>query len=155
MVRSLLIMAFVIVVSSGLAACTNQTAPVDENDGAGIMESSPAVSEMVEPDELEMVEGDILEVTLDGGEFYFEPNMIEAKPGQTVTVRLTNTTGEMPHDFVIDELGVATDMVMPGEETTVTFTVPETAAGQSYEFYCSVGEHRANGMVGTLNVTAE
>jgi len=81
--------------------------------------------------------------------FSFAPNIMKAKPGQTLTVKLVNAGGF--HDFVIDELGVASSRIAQGESEIVTITIPEDATG-SYEFYCSVGNHRAQGMVGTLMI---
>jgi uncharacterized cupredoxin-like copper-binding protein len=54
--------------------------------------------------------------------------------------------------LVIDELNVATKQISEGGTDSVTFTVPASAAGKSFEFYCSVGNHRQMGMVGTVNV---
>ena len=53
------------------------------------------------------------------------------------------------HDFVIDELNVKSEITKGGNSTVVEFT-PDTAG--TFEFYCSVGQHRANGMVGKLIV---
>ena len=55
----------------------------------------------------------------------------------------------MMHDFVIDELNVKSEIIKSGETGEVEFT-PDTIG--EFEFYCSVGQHRANGMVGTLIV---
>lgn len=95
-------------------------------------------------DEESMMEG-VIEV--EGGAFYYEPNEIRVKAGEEVTIKLNSV--DMMHDFVIDELNVSSEVIPGGESTTVTFT--PTEAGE-YEFYCSVGEHRANGMFGTLIV---
>lgn len=53
------------------------------------------------------------------------------------------------HDFVIDELNVKTKIVKDGESETVEFTPDQTG---TFEFYCSVGQHRQMGMKGTLIV---
>jgi plastocyanin len=90
--------------------------------------------------------------TLDIDMFSFGYSMdtITAKPGETITLNLTAT--DAMHNFVIDELNVKSATIKSGDNTTVTFTIPESAAGESYEYYCSVGNHRAQGMVGTLIV---
>lgn len=55
--------------------------------------------------------------------------------------------GQFPHNFTITDLGVATDTVQPGQQTTVQFT--PTAIGQ-FGFLCT---HTADkGMTGTLIV---
>ena len=91
--------------------------------------------------------GDSVSVSVEGGNFYFKPNTINAKVGQTVKVTLNAVS--MQHDFVIDALNVKSATIQSGKSTTVEF-VP-TKAG-SFEFYCSVGNHKQMGMVGTLIV---
>jgi len=88
-----------------------------------------------------------LEIAVEGGSFYFKPNIINAKVGQPVTVKLTSVGG-MPHDFVIDELNVRSEEIT-NDEVDIQFT-PDKAG--IYEFYCSVGNHRQMGMKGTLVV---
>jgi plastocyanin len=89
--------------------------------------------------------------TINSYSYGYSPNSISVSPGDKVTITLTNSGGK--HDLVIDELGVNTSTINSGQSTSVTFTVPQSAAGQSYEFYCSIGSHRAQGMVGIVNVT--
>lgn len=91
---------------------------------------------------------DVQVITVEGGSFYYEPAKIELKKG--TKVRLVFNSVDMMHDFVIDELGVKTKIIKSGTTDTVEFTVDQV--GQ-FEYYCSVGEHRAQGMVGTLVVT--
>lgn len=109
-------------------------------------ESMEESTELLEDDA--MVEEDVVEIVVEGSEFEFSTAEITVKEGQTVRVVFKNA-GAMPHDFMIDELGVATARLDPGEEETVEFVASETG---TYEYYCSVGEHRAQGMVGTLTV---
>ncbi|WP_062521855.1 cupredoxin domain-containing protein [Demequina silvatica] len=67
----------------------------------------------------------------------------------SITFELTND-GEMSHDLVLDgDPGGATAVIGPGE--TDRFTV-DLEPG-SYTLYCSVGNHRALGMVLTITVT--
>lgn len=101
-------------------------------------------------DDEAMMKLDAREISMEMGMFYFTPNVIEAEAGETITVTIENVEGL--HDFVIDELDVATEQVNGGESVTATFTIPEDASGTEYEFYCSVNSHRAQGMVGTLIV---
>ena len=68
--------------------------------------------------------------------------------GDVVMIEFTSVGG-MPHDFVIDELGVATAILQPGESEIVEFIVDRAG---TFEYYCSVGQHRANGMKGNLIV---
>lgn len=111
---------------------------VEESDG------------MMEPEGQMMGEDGVVEFSMDLASFSFTPNVLNVKAGDKVRINLKNVGGF--HDFVLDELSVASDQIQEGEETVVEFEVPTSAAGQSYEFYCSVGSHRAQGMVGTLIV---
>lgn len=88
------------------------------------------------------------EITVEGKEFSFSPATLTVKQGETVRVVFKNT-GKMPHDFVVDELNVRTKVISGGQQDTVTFTATEKG---TFEFYCSVGNHRAQGMVGKLMV---
>lgn len=94
-----------------------------------------------------VMQGDVKVFTLEGGSFYFKPNVIEVKKGDKVKVVLNSVS--MMHDFVIDELNVKSAQAKSGTSTSVEFVADKVG---SFEFYCSVGEHRAQGMVGTLVV---
>jgi plastocyanin len=84
---------------------------------------------------------------LTGKDFEFSQTEIRVTEGDTVTVNFESTDGF--HDFVVDEFDAATEQVLPGTPTSVTFVAGEVG---EFEFYCSVGQHRAQGMVGTLIV---
>ncbi len=87
--------------------------------------------------------------TVVGNNFAFAPSTMTVKKGDTVTIVFQNSDGY--HDFVIDEFSSAkTSRLQGGAEESITF-VADTAG--SFEYYCSVGEHRAMGMKGTLVVT--
>lgn len=93
------------------------------------------------------MDGDVKVVSMEGGSFYYKPNVIRVKKGETVRVEMESV--DMMHDFVIDELDVKSEIVRTGDTATVEF-VADTVG--EFEFYCSVGQHRVNGMVGTLIV---
>lgn len=111
-----------------------------------MMEGDHEGDAMMEGEDAMMMKEGVIEV--EGGGFYYDPNVIEATVGEPITVKLNSV--DMQHDFVIDELNVQSEVIPGGSSTEVTFT--PTEAGE-YEFYCSVGNHRAQGMVGTLVVT--
>lgn len=94
------------------------------------------------------VEAQTSEVVIEGTEFKFLPTTLTFKKGETVKLVFKNT-GKMPHDWVIDELNVRTKIINGGETDTIEFTPQLTGA---FEYYCSVGAHRANGMKGTFIV---
>lgn len=91
--------------------------------------------------------GQIKVVEMEAGSFYYKPNAIEVSKGQKVKIVMKAVS--MMHDFNIDELGVKMPIVKNGETGTVEFTADKVG---SFEYYCSVGQHRANGQVGTLTV---
>lgn len=94
-------------------------------------------------DEMEAVQ--IIEV--EAGAFYYKPNEIRVKQGEKV--RIVMTSVDMMHDFNIDELGVSIPVTESGNTATVEFVADQKG---SFEYYCSVGQHRAQGQVGTLIV---
>ncbi len=82
-----------------------------------------------------------------GNSFSFDPTTIRVKKGDVVTINFTNTEGF--HDWVIDEFNARTKQIKAGESESITFVADKIG---SFEYYCSVGAHRAMGMVGTLIV---
>ncbi|EKE05086.1 MAG: hypothetical protein ACD_19C00426G0108 [uncultured bacterium] len=86
-------------------------------------------------------------ITVEGGMFYFEPNVIQAKKGQLVKITFTNKEGL--HDFVLEKFNVKTKQIKAGESETIEFTPNEIG---EFEFYCSVANHRQQGMVGKFIV---
>ena len=87
-------------------------------------------------------------VTVEGAEFKFTPDTINVKSGQKTVVTYKNT-GKFPHDLVIADLGVKTEVIAGGKETTVEFT-PEKSG--TFGFICSVGDHEQRGMTGKVVV---
>jgi plastocyanin len=86
------------------------------------------------------------EVELD--DFYFEPTVLEGKPGQTVTLELKNE-GETEHTFTIDSQNVDQDLG-PSEEAEVDVTIPKSGV---VSFYCKF--HKSSGMAGALAVSGQ
>lgn len=87
------------------------------------------------------------EFTLTGGNFAFSSSQIHVNQGDTVRINFSSTDGL--HDWVVDEFNAATARVNTGEAASVEFVA--TRAG-TFEYYCSVGNHREQGMVGQLIV---
>jgi nitrite reductase (NO-forming) len=85
--------------------------------------------------------------TVSGSNFAFDVSEIRVQEGDTVTINFESADGF--HDWVVDEFSAATQKVQTGNAASVTFVADKAG---SYEYYCSVGQHRANGMVGTLIV---
>ena len=92
--------------------------------------------------------GVVQEFTVAGSNFAFDPAEMRVQAGDTVRITLTNDS-PMPHDWRLDEFNAATEIINTGETDTIEFVASQ--AGE-FEYYCSVGNHRAMGMVGTLIV---
>lgn len=88
-----------------------------------------------------------LRIEVSGQNYSFTPNVITVSKGEVVTIDFYSSQGY--HDFMIDEFDASTKKVNTGGTTSVTFVADK--AGE-FEFYCSVGNHRAQGMVGKLIV---
>lgn len=88
------------------------------------------------------------QITVDAGSFYFKPNTITVKKGEKIQIVMKSA--DMMHDFNIDELNVHLPITKSGQTNTVVFTADTVG---KFEYYCSVGQHRKNGQVGTIVVT--
>lgn len=95
-------------------------------------------------------EGKTMEVR--ATEFTFSPSTLYARPGETISVVMTND-GNVPHDmdFELPKGEVEIEDVEPGDTGRITFQVPEQEG--SYTFYCSIDNHREMGMEGRLVVS--
>ena len=91
---------------------------------------------------------EVREITISGSEYKFTPGTINIKTGERVRITFRNT-GRLPHNLTIDELDVETDTTPAGKETTVEFTASK---GGTFTAYCRVGNHRALGMEGKVEV---
>lgn len=81
------------------------------------------------------------EVELD--DFYFEPTVLQGKPGAKVELELKNE-GKQEHTFTIDSQRVDKELA-PGNEAEVTVTIPKSGV---VSFYCKF--HKSQGMAGAL-----
>ena len=82
------------------------------------------------------------------------PNIIDnpdlkVKQGDKVRIEFTSSQGF--HDWKIDEFSAATERVSDTDSKTVTVEFIADKKG-TFEYYCSVGEHRLMGMKGNLIV---
>ncbi len=111
--------------------------------------STTTPSTVSQPNSSDSMAADVMDVTIEAREFAFSPTVLMLKMGQPIRLTFKNT-GKMPHNFIIDEInGAKTAMVSAGQTTTIEFT--PTKAG-TFKFYCGVGNHRAQGMEGTVTV---
>jgi plastocyanin len=130
----------------GMAACGDDE---EEPAAGGGATEAPAATEEAAPT---TGTGGTLELsaTEDGG-LGFEPKELSASAGE-VTIRMANPDGnQMPHNVALegDGLEESGEIVQPGSDVSEVTTTLEAG---TYTFYCAVGQHRANGMEGTLTV---
>ena len=129
---------------------TTQEVPATTGDDVDEMVVNEEGDDVMEEEEVmeEEVMMEVREVVVDGDEFSFSPSSLRVTEGEKIKL-VFNNVGQFPHNFMVDELGVATETIQGGLSDTVEF-----AAGQSgtFNFFCSVGNHRARGMEGELVV---
>lgn len=116
---------------------------------ATLTEASPSLEPSTEPSPVasgQTVTG-TKEFVVSGIDFSFTPNTMKVNMGDTVKVTFKDTSGV--HDFRLDEFKVATKVLAGGKEETVEFVADKKG---SFEYYCSIGNHRKMGMKGTLVV---
>ncbi len=97
--------------------------------------------------EASVEEGTLKEFTVISKPFLYNQKELRVKKGDTVRITLDNQEGT--HNFVIDEFNAKTKTLNAGQEETIEFVADKAG---TFEFYCSVGNHRAMGMVGNLVV---
>ncbi len=151
------------VLASGflLAGCignNTSSAPSPTPSAATSAESSPAAvtNTMPAPDASglpkveEMVvvqDGEVKIFDVVGGDFSFDVKEIRVKKGDKVKIVFENQEGF--HDWVIDEFNARTPQIKAGKTEEVEFVADKVG---TFEYYCSVGKHRQNGMKGKLIV---
>jgi plastocyanin len=119
----------------------------DESEGSQPTGSNPATGSAGVSAGVSAIVGEVKEFTVEGGMFYFSPKEIRVKRGDRVKINFVNKEGL--HDWVIDEFSVRTPQIQAGQAASVEFVADRT--GQ-FEYYCSVGQHRQMGMIGTFIV---
>lgn len=155
----LMIGAVLILVVAGVAfVLMNNKGAKEEANEMQLSDTSTQSQEMTPDTVVPSVEGasdsamvttvdGVTTVNLEAGSFYFKPNEIRVKKGDKVKIIMTSK--DMMHDFYIDELNVKLPITKAGETNTVEFTPTKTG---TFEYYCSVGQHRKNGQVGKIIV---
>lgn len=83
-----------------------------------------------------------------GDEFSFTPSEISFKAGEMAKISFRNE-GESMHNLVIEELGVESDLIGPGEVDYFEFTPDKSG---SFEMICSIAGHKEAGMKGSLTI---
>jgi plastocyanin len=143
--RSLAAAAAVTVAAVALAACGDDGY---DSGGSGGSESDrsaePPIAlkgEVTDKGTADVTSGG--EVDLEADDFYFDATFLEATPGDTLAVAITND-GDATHTFTIDSLQIDEE-IQPGSSANVEVTVPDSSA---LNFYCRF--HRGRGMQGAV-----
>lgn len=84
---------------------------------------------------------------INGSNFQFSTKEIRVHKGDKVRINFRSLEGF--HDWRVDEFQAATRKIQAGDQDTIEFIADQAG---SFEYYCSVGNHRQMGMVGTLVV---
>ena len=143
----IVVAAIVIIVSSKGSKTPDTAAPVTTAQDQTTAPASVSSTTTTVTITVDTQPSSVKEFTVVGDNFSFAPSTMKVKKGDTVKITFKNNKGF--HDFRIDEFNVATKQMGGGKQETVQFVATKTG---SFEYYCSVGEHRAMGMKGTLIV---
>lgn len=142
---NMLVVLFIAAIT--VAGCSSLTGTKEsENDDSMMMEEShdAAAGDETVDGMAAMENADIL-VELQAENFTYGEDEIRVNKDSVLTLKVTNASGT--HDLVIDELGIDTGIIAEGDFVEVT--IPTDKVGE-FSYYCSVGNHRAQGMEGTL-----
>lgn len=91
--------------------------------------------------------GAVKEFTVTSTGMAFNQKTLSVNKGDRV--RITYSNGGGTHDLRIDGYNVGTKVIQGGQKETFEFVADKAG---SFEYYCSVGQHRQMGMKGTLTV---
>lgn len=117
-----------------------------EDDGAYVMREQVKTMGVYKDLALNKIIEPVKQLNISGSEFSFNPASIPLEKGEKVELVFTNS-GSVPHDFVIDELGIRTQVLSPGEIEIVSINTDKAG---TFSYYCSVEGHREAGMEGKI-----
>lgn len=147
--KSYIIIGVLVILVAGLIFFTknnkSETAMPMDNSQENMNHESTGV--VAEPNVVQDEKGEVKEFIVEGKNFSYSVSEIKVKKGDRVRIIFKNTQGF--HDLVIDEFGVATKQGQAPFEEVLEFTADKVG---TFQFYCSVGSHRAMGMWGTFKV---
>ncbi len=92
--------------------------------------------------------GEVKEIVIDSSNFKFSTSEITVNQGDKVKIILKN--GDGTHDLFLDGYKLKTKILnKPGEIDSIEFVASTKG---TFEYYCTIGSHRAMGMTGNLIV---
>ena len=92
--------------------------------------------------------GEVKEFVIEARNFEHSEKELTVSKGDTVRIVFRTVQGF--HDWRVESFNKGTRRAGEGQESTVEFVADQVG---TFEFFCSVGNHRALGMIGTLTVT--
>lgn len=107
----------------------------------------PTTEVKASPTSAPAMESNIKSFTVEAQNYSFSLKEIKVKKGDKVKIHLVNKGGF--HDWVLDEFNAKTDRIQADQTADVEFTADKVG---TFEYYCSVGNHRQMGMKGNLIV---
>ena len=131
----------------------------DESSSGVVIEDSAAAMEDVAEDDVEDSDSAAMEdaiemetIVITGENYKFMVDGVEnpdisVKVGQKVRIEFSSTQGF--HDWVVSEFDAATSQIAEGDSSFVEFIADKAG---DYKYFCSVGNHRAQGMEGNFIV---
>lgn len=121
--------------------------PTDPFSDEATLPTAPVATDLAPDPDAAMPTANIKTFNVTGQSFSFTPPEIRVNQGDTIRINFTSTDGL--HDWVVDEFNAATEQVNTGESSSVEFVADQAG---TFEYYCSVGQHRQMGMIGQLIV---
>lgn len=131
--------------SGSLSSNENISSNSSSEDLAGDLSGVEGADERETPPT--SVEQKIISIDISGKNFSFTPNTIIVNKGDRVVINFSSTDGT--HDWTLDEFGAKSKIVNAGEKTSISFLADKIG---EFEYYCSVNQHRAMGMIGKFVV---
>lgn len=113
----------------------------------GWKENGTEINYGTQPENGSFSQSEQVKIDLAAKNYAFSQTEIRVHEGDIVNINLTSEQGF--HDWVLDEFQAATNQISAGQTSIITFVANQKG---TFEYYCSVGEHRKMGMVGTLIV---
>lgn len=117
---------------------------VDDSNNGAMLEDDDGMMEGDENGAM-MNDSESKAITMEVGNFFFDPDTMTASPGETIKITFSEVNGF--HTFVLDDINFKDKVV---EGNTISFTAPDKPG--TYAFYCDIGNHQALGMEGVLTV---
>jgi len=143
LLRRLPILAAAVFLLVGAAACGGNGGNNESEEGT----TTTIGGVQTESHGMKDVSGETGKVEIEMYDNYFEPTILEGKPGQKVTLELKNE-GKAAHTFTVSKQSVDQE-VQPGDEAEVDITFPQSG---ELTFVCRF--HQSSGMVGALEASS-